>query len=77
MLQVFCIFLFMSAASLFGALVSQVNEIVASATNALKELDENMEAYTAIHPRYPFLHYICISVLSYILLIASLSLMVL
>jgi hypothetical protein len=45
----------MSAASLFGALVSQVNEIVASATNALKELDENMEAYTSIHPKYP--HY--------------------
>ncbi len=63
MLQVFCIFLFMSAASLFGALVSQVNEIVAAATNALKELDENMEAYTAIHPKYPFLHtFVCISV---------------
>jgi hypothetical protein len=50
LLQVFCVFLFLCAASLFGALVSQVNEIVATATYATKELDENMEAYSSIHP---------------------------
>ncbi len=49
--QVFCIFLFLSAASLFGALVSEMNDIVVSATNVTKELDENLESYTAIKPR--------------------------
>jgi hypothetical protein len=47
---VFCVFLFLCAATLFGALVSELNEIVATATFASKELDENLEAYTAIKP---------------------------
>ena len=49
--QVFCIFLFVCAASLFGALVSEISEIVVSATYASKELDENLESYTSIKPK--------------------------
>jgi hypothetical protein len=48
---VFCIFLFLGAASLFGTIVSQINEIVASQTNLSKELDSILEAYFSIEPR--------------------------
>ena len=47
----FCIFLFMCSTTLFGALVSELNEIVVTATFASKELDDNLEAYSAIKPR--------------------------
>ncbi len=50
--QVFCIFLFLGAASLFGTIVSQINEIVASQTNISKELDCVLEAYFSIEPRH-------------------------
>jgi hypothetical protein len=49
--QVFCIFLFLGAASIFGTLVSQINEIVASQTTISKELDKVLEAYFSIQPR--------------------------
>jgi hypothetical protein len=48
---VFCIFLFLGAASIFGTLVSQINEIVASQTTISKELDKVLEAYFSIQPR--------------------------
>ena len=48
--QVYCVFLFMVATTLFGVLVSELNEIVAMATFATKELDENLEAYSVIKP---------------------------
>ena len=46
-------FLFMCTATLFGALVSQLNEIVATTTHATKELDPNLESYTYIKPKSP------------------------
>jgi hypothetical protein len=49
--QVFCIFLFLGAASLFGTIVSQINEIVASQTTISKELDCILEAYFSIEPK--------------------------
>jgi hypothetical protein len=49
--QIFCIFLFLTAVSLFGTLISQLNEIVAKQTSETKELDENLESYLDIHPR--------------------------
>jgi hypothetical protein len=49
--QVYCIFLFLYAASLFGTLISQVNEIVASHASMSKELDAILEAYLAVQPR--------------------------
>jgi hypothetical protein len=49
-LQVFCIFLFLCAASLFGTIIAQVNEIVASLTTKKKVLDSILETYLAIHP---------------------------
>ncbi len=49
-LQVFCIFLFLCAASLFGTIIAQVNEIVASVTTKKKILDSILETYLAIHP---------------------------
>jgi hypothetical protein len=51
--QIFCIFLFLCAASLFGTLVSQANEIVAAQQVKSKELDGILEAYESINPRYP------------------------
>ncbi len=50
-LQVFCIFLFLCSASLFGTLISQVNEIVHQQTSASKDLDEILEAYLVIEPK--------------------------
>jgi hypothetical protein len=49
--QVYCIFLFLGAASLFGTLVSQINEIVAAQQVVSKELDLILDAYLSIHPR--------------------------
>jgi hypothetical protein len=49
--QIFCIFLFLTAVSLFGTLISQLNEIVAKQTSETKELDQNLEAYLEIRPR--------------------------
>ncbi len=51
MRQVFCIFLFLCAASLFGTIISQVNEIVNQKTSMSKELDVILEAYLAIEPK--------------------------
>ena len=47
----YCIFLFLYAASLFGTLISQVTEIVASHAAMSKELDSILESYLAVHPR--------------------------
>ena len=49
--QVFCIFLFLCAASLFGTIIAQVNEIVADLTTKKKELDRILEAYLVLNPR--------------------------
>ena len=49
-LQVYCIFMFLTAASFFGILISQLNEIVAKQTLQTKELDENLECYLNIQP---------------------------
>ncbi len=51
LLQVYCVFLFMSSAFLFGILVSQINEIVAAKQVKTKELDNILDAYTSINPR--------------------------
>ena len=50
--QVFCTFLFLSAASLFGTIIAQVNEIVADLTTKKKDLDKILEAYLNLNPRY-------------------------
>ncbi len=50
-LQVFCIFLFLCAASLFGTIIAQVNEIVADLTTKKKDLDRILEAYLVLNPR--------------------------
>ena len=49
--QVYCIFLFLSAAFLFGILVSQINEIVAGQQAMSKELDSILDAYFSLQPR--------------------------
>jgi hypothetical protein len=49
---VFCLFLFLFAASLFGTIVAQVNEIVAQLTTKKKDLDYILEAYLVIQPRW-------------------------
>jgi hypothetical protein len=49
--QVYCIFLFLSAASLFGTIIAQVNEIVADLTTKKKDLDSILENYLSVNPR--------------------------
>ena len=50
-MQIYCVFLFCVAASLFGTLISQVNEIVAAQALQSKELDSVLEAYLDVKPR--------------------------
>jgi hypothetical protein len=47
---VYCIFLFLTAASLFGTIIAQVNEIVAGLTTKKKDLDSILEIYLSVHP---------------------------
>lgn len=49
--QVYCIFLFLTAASLFGTIISQINEILVAQAEMSKELDNVLEAYSVIQPR--------------------------
>ncbi len=49
--QVFCIVLFLCAASLFGTIIAQINEIVADITTKKKGLDKVLEAYLTLNPR--------------------------
>ena len=53
--QIYCIFLFLCAASLFGTIIAQVNEIVAHLTTKKKDLDEIFEGYLSVRPRQAFL----------------------
>ena len=46
--------MFLTAVSLFGTLISQLNEIVAKQTSQTKELDENLDMYLAIQPKYVY-----------------------
>jgi hypothetical protein len=55
--QIFCLFLFLFAASLFGTIVAQVNEIVAQLTTKKKGLDLILQAYLVIHPRWVLQQY--------------------
>jgi hypothetical protein len=55
--QIFCIFLFLCAASLFGTIIAQVNEIVAQMTTKKKDLDAILEAYLVLNPRHRIFHY--------------------
>ena len=50
-LQVYCVFLFCCTASLFGTIISQINEIVAAQASMMKELDGVLEAYLTVKPR--------------------------
>jgi hypothetical protein len=49
--QIFCVFLFLAAASLFSIIISQVNEILVGQSKLSKELDNTLEAYLAVQPR--------------------------
>ncbi len=50
-LQIYCVFLFLAAVSLFGTLISQLNEILAAQTNQIKELENTLVSYITINPR--------------------------
>jgi hypothetical protein len=47
----FCIALFVVAASLFGAIIAEVNEILIHVTKKKAELDKIFNSYLAVHPR--------------------------
>ncbi len=48
----FCIGLFLCAASLFGTIIAQVNEIVSQLTTRKKDLDNILASYVYLKPRY-------------------------
>ncbi len=50
--QIFCVFMFLIAISLFGTLISQLNEIVAARTSQTKDLDNALASYLTIKPKY-------------------------
>jgi hypothetical protein len=50
--QAFCVFLFLAAVSLFGTLISQLNEIFASSGTYTRQLHQNFEAYLQLRPRH-------------------------
>jgi hypothetical protein len=43
--------MFLCAASLFGTIIAQANEIFAELTTKKKELDHILEAYLTVHPK--------------------------
>ena len=49
--QVFCLFLFLAAVSLFGTIIAELNEIIHQLRIKSKGLDEILEAYLDICPR--------------------------
>ncbi len=49
--QVFCIFLFLAAVSLFGTIIAELNEILHQLRTKSKGLDKILEAYLDIYPR--------------------------
>ena len=55
--QIFCVFLFLCAASLFGTIIAQINEIVADLTTKKKDLDKVLEIYLTLTPRLLFAFY--------------------
>jgi hypothetical protein len=50
--QVFCIFLFLYAVSLFGTIIAEINEIVGQVTTKKKDLDHILESYLSLRPRW-------------------------
>ena len=47
-------FLFLAAVSLFGTLISQLNEILAASGTFNKMIQSNFEAYLQLRPKYGF-----------------------
>ncbi len=52
MLQLYCVFIFTAASSIVGAIVSEVMDVVASVTRSSKFLEERLESYRSIKPRF-------------------------
>ncbi len=51
MVQMFCVALFVVAASLFGTIIAEVNEILAHLTKRKVELEKIFDSYLAVNPR--------------------------
>ncbi len=50
-LQAYCVFMFLAAVSLFGTLISQLNEILSSSSFYTRQLHRNFAAYLELRPR--------------------------
>ncbi len=50
--QIYCIFLFLNAACLFGSLMSQLNDIIQAATRESRALEEHMDGYISFMTEY-------------------------
>ncbi len=50
--QVFCVFLFMAGASLFGTMLSQLNEILQNMSRESRELGDHLERYISFMSEY-------------------------
>ena len=51
MVQLFCVFLFLAAISLFGTIIAELNEVLMNLRARTKGLDKILEAYLAMNPR--------------------------
>jgi hypothetical protein len=49
--QIFCVFLFVCAASLFGTIIAESNEIISTLTTKRKNLEDILEPYLTVNPR--------------------------
>mmetsp|Transcript_37951 Transcript_37951/g.101009 ORF Transcript_37951/g.101009 Transcript_37951/m.101009 type:complete len:187 (+) Transcript_37951:1610-2170(+) len=48
---IFCVFLFITSATVFAFLVAQINEIISAIQADTKELEDYLDAYLAVRPR--------------------------
>ena len=56
-LQIFCIFLFMAGASLFGIILSELNTILQNVSRESRELSDHLERYISFMAEYRYLGY--------------------
>ena len=49
--QIYCIFLFITGASVFGLLISHFNETMEAENRANREMEDVMDPYLSIRPR--------------------------
>ena len=50
--QIYCLFLFITGACLFGTLISQLNDILQAMTRKVRALENHLEGYISFMAEY-------------------------